>query len=235
MRLTKHLHMLPVFLVAVVALILAAPVRADGDREDGREIPFAKVKIFLEFNSTDNDLGVQVLLDGKAWNRLEIEDPRDRKILDIRAQSALRELGLTELFFESDEPSPEEVLALFPPGIYEFEGRTVDGEELEGEATLSHQLPPPPNITHPAFPGQVVNSMDLVIVWQAIPGIASFEVIVSNEDTGAEMTVPLPATATTLHVPEEFLEPDTEYKVEVLSIAGNGNKTITEREFVTGP
>jgi len=234
MRLTKHMRMLPVFLVALVALVLATSVRAYADDEDGRQIPFADVKIFFEFNSTDNDLGLQVFLDGKAWKRLTIEDPHERKILDIKAESALRELGLTELFFESAEPSPEEVLALFPAGVYEFEGRTVEGDELEGEATLSHELPPAPDIIHPAFPGQEVDSDDLVIVWRAIPGIASFEIIVDNETTGASMTVALPASATTLEVPEEFLTPDSEYKVEVLAIADNGNKTITEREFVTG-
>jgi len=36
-------------------------------------------------------------------------------------------------------------------------------------------------------------------------------------------------------VSEVFLDPNTGYKVEVLVIAGNGNKTIAEREFVTGP
>ncbi len=38
-----------------------------------------------------------------------------------------------------------------------------------------------------------------------------------------------------LHIPEEFLDPGTEYKVEVLAIRINGNKTISERVFVTGP
>jgi len=178
-------------------------------------------------------LGLQVFLDGKAWNRLKIVDPRGRKILDIKAESGLRRLGLTELFFESAEPSPDEVLALFRAGKYEFEGKTVEGDELQGEAMLSRQLAPTPNIIHPPSPGQLVSSTNLVIEWQAIPGIASWEVIVANEETGASMTVPLPANATTLHVPAEFLEPGTDYKVEVLSIAENGNKTITEREFVT--
>jgi hypothetical protein len=228
--------MVPVALAAVAALLLGAAPRADRqDRGDDEEIPFDEARIFFEFNSTDNDLGVQVLLDGDAWNRLGILDPRGERILEITAEGRLGELGLTELFFESDEPSPEEVLALFRAGNYEFEGETVEGDELEGEARLSHKLPPAPIIVTPSFPGQELDRTNTVIEWQAIPGIAGFEVIVENEDAGAEMTVPLPATTTRLHVPEEFLDPGTGYKVEVLAIAENGNKTIAEREFVTGP
>jgi hypothetical protein len=225
--------MWPIALVPAVALVLGVAPWAGG--ADNGAIPFDEARIFLEFNSTDNDLGVQVFLDGDAWNRLRILDPRGEGILDITAQGSLRELGLTELLFESDEPSPAEVLALFPEGKYGFEGGTVEGEALAGEARLSHRLPPPPNIVVPSFPGEVLDRASAVIEWEVIPGIAGFEVIVENEDVGAEMSVPLPAGATSLHVPREFLDPETEYKVEVLAIARNGNKTITERVFFTGP
>ena len=63
---------------------------------------------------------------------------------EITAQGRLKELGLTELVFETDEPEPAEVLALFPAGNYRFEGRTLDQEKLVGAATLSHSLPPAP-------------------------------------------------------------------------------------------
>lgn len=229
----RHMRTLPVVLVAGAALVLVAASRAGRGGEG--EIPFDEARIFFEFNSTDNDLGAQVFLDGEAWSRLEIVDPRGVRILDIKAEGSLGELGLTELFFESDEPSPEEVLALFRAGKYEFEGQTVEGDELEGEARLSHNLPPAPSIRVPSFPGEELDRANAVIEWEAIPGIAGFEVIVENEDVGSEMTVPLSAATTSLHVPEEFLDPDTEYKVEVLAVAANGNKTISEREFVTGP
>jgi hypothetical protein len=82
--------------------------------------------------------------------------------------------------------------------------------------------------------GEELDPFDGVIAWDPIDDIESIEVIVENEDVGAEMLVPLPADATSLHIPEEFLEPDTEYKVEIIAIGENGNKTIAEREFVTG-
>ncbi|MGH2609771.1 MAG: hypothetical protein ACRDHF_11895 [Tepidiformaceae bacterium] len=122
---TRHIRMVPLLLVALVALTLGAARRGERASAEPAETPFDAARIFLEFNSTDNDLGVQVLLDGDAWKRLEILDPRGRNILDISASGTLGSLGLTELFFESAEPSPEEVLGLFRAGKYEFEGETV--------------------------------------------------------------------------------------------------------------
>ena len=235
MRMKKLVPLLCVLLISAATLIPWSSVRAIDKQSQAEEIEYDVAKIFFEFNSNDNDLGLQVLLDGDDWNWLRITDPSGKRIVDMKVQSDLSKLGLTELFFESAEPSPAEVLALVEEGTYEFEGRTVEGDELEGEAELSHTLPPVPSIIFPAMAGQVVDPSNTVIQWAAIGGIAGWEVIVENEDVGAEMTVPLASTATSLHVPPEFLTPGTEYKVEVLAISLNGNKTIRERTFVTGP
>jgi len=219
----------------MIVLLTAAASRTDkASRAEAQEEAFDEARIFFEFNSTDNDLGVQVKLDGDAWKRLRIFNPADRRILNLSVDGRLGMLGLTELFFESDEPSPQEVLDLMQEGEYEFEGLTVDGELLEGESELSHDLPPAPNILVPSVAGEELDRLDAVVEWGAIPGIAGWEIIVENEDAGAEMTVPLSAGVTSLHIPEEFLDPGTEYKVEVLAIGTNGNKTISERVFVTG-
>ena len=233
---TRHIRLLPLLLVALVTFTLGAARRGERVAPAGEaEIPFDAARIFLEYNSTDDDLGVQVLLDGDAWKRLKILDPRGHSILGVTAQGTLGNLGLTELFFESDEPSPAEVLELIQAGEYEFEGVTVEGDELDSEATLSHDLPPAPVILVPSTPGEELDRTQAVIQWEPIANIAGFEVIVESEDVGAEMTVPLSAGMTSLHVPVEFLDPATGYKVEVLAISLNGNKTIAEREFVTGP
>ena len=56
-----------------------------------------------------------------------------------------------------------ELADLFP---YEFEGRRVNGGELEGEATLTHVLPALPEIIAPVSDGEdppfVVGRMPLV-------------------------------------------------------------------------
>lgn len=193
--------------------------------------PFADAEIFLEFNSTDNDLGVQIFLDGEAWKRVRTLDSDWRSILDFRARGSLAELGITELRFESAEPSPQEVLSIFQPGVYRFFGRTVEGGTLIGEGELSHELPAAPVIT--PSQGETVDPGDLVIEWTSVSAAEEYELIVVSEESGAELSVILSSEVTSMRVPEEFLEAGAEYKVEVLAIAENGNKTITEGSFNT--
>ncbi|MEN8181149.1 MAG: hypothetical protein ABFS46_01290 [Myxococcota bacterium] len=195
--------------------------------------PFADLAVFFEFNSTDNDLGLQVFLDAEDWDRVVARSPAGKKILDFAARKEMAELGITELRFESAEPSPAEVLAIFQPGAYVFAGRTVEGEPLYGTADLSSALPPAAVFT-PAD-GDEVDAANTVIEWVPIGGLAGYEVIVSNEDNGLSMTVELGPAATILHVPAEFMTPDAEYKTEVLTIALNGNKTIAEHVFTSAP
>jgi hypothetical protein len=45
--------------------------------------------------------------------------------------------------------------------------------------------------------------------------------------------VTLPASARRLKVPPQFLTPGQEYKIEILAISENGNRTIVESTFRT--
>lgn len=69
--------------------------------------------------------------------------------MQVKIFGKLRKQGLTELFFESAEPkfdelNPMDFFERFPQGEYEIEGKTLDGEEIEGEVELSHVLPAAP-------------------------------------------------------------------------------------------
>lgn len=215
----------------------AAAPRAD--REEpvldiaGPGEPFDDLAMFLEFNSTDDDLGVQLFIDADGWDRLTGWSPDRNQVLQIIAKGQLGELGLTELRFESAEPSPAEVLEAFPSGEYRFAARSVEEGKLAGVAELSHTLPPAPVFT-PAD-GDQTDPDATLIAWDPIGGLAGYEVIVENEESGLSMTVRLGPEATSLTVPPEFMESDAEYKAEVLAIAENGNKTITEHTFSTQP
>ncbi|UCF88830.1 MAG: hypothetical protein JSV70_00830 [bacterium] len=211
-------------------------------------IPYSATKIIIEVNSTDGDAGIQIFLDGEGWSELEITDPNGAEILDIEAEGSIGMQGITELFFESAEPSfdeqsLEELFELFPEGKYRFRGETVDGQPLKGKATLTHAIPAGPIILSPEE-GEVVDPGDVVIFWDPItdplPGtwvpvdIAGYQVIVEREEpTVLVFRVDLPATAAQVTVPWEFLEAGTTYKVEVLAIEESGNQTITESEFET--
>jgi Fibronectin type III domain len=230
---------LPVVVAVMVALVSAATASELGAQAPGS---FAEAEIRIEVNSTDGDAGLQVDLDGEAWNEVTIVGP-DGRILNVTAKGNLQTLGLTELFFESQEPSfdelpLEEFLELFPEGEYRFLGKTVEGTNLVSSATLTHDIPAGPIITAPRD-GAVVNRKKTVIAWMPVTRprgieIVGYQVIVERpEPTLLVFSVDLPATATSVTVPREFLEPGTEYVFEVLAIEAGGNQTISEGFFQT--
>lgn len=248
----QYKRMLSVFLVALAVLILglSAPVswahEGDDDEGDKATIPLADAKIIFETNFTDRDTGIQISVDGEPWKKVQVKGP-DNELLKVEGKGNLKGFGLTEMFFESNEPNYDdlslaEILSLFPAGVYEFEGKTVEGDKLEGKATLSHALPCGPEVS-----AAVGGADDVTINWLPVTStldpakgacaeppvpvaIDSYHVIVENDHT---FTIDLPGDATSVTVPPEFLEPGTAYKVEVLAIAENGNQTITESEFST--
>jgi hypothetical protein len=226
---------------------MLAPSEAAKKRE---EIPFSRVNIRIEYNATDEDVGVQVLLDGEPWKRVRMFNPRERILLDIVSQGSLRQQGLTELFFESSEPSLAEVtleqfLRRFPAGEYEFEGLTLEGVELEGEARLTHAIPAGAEIVSPVSPTDdppLVDPGNALFEWipvtETIAGdpveIVGYQLIVEQPEPLRVLSLDLPATVTSVVVPPEFfLLPDTLHKFEVLAIERSGNQTIISGEFVT--
>ena len=138
----KYLVILPVLSLTAIALLL-------GDRSSvswgGHQIPFDEANVFFELNNTDGDLGIHALIDGEAWKVLEIEAPNGRELLEIEIRSKLKRQGLTELFFESAEPTfdelaPRKFFRRFPEGEDEIEGETLEGEELESTAVVTHLI-----------------------------------------------------------------------------------------------
>ena len=139
-------------LMYVLATFMATStlVFADDDGDDDGEIPFEEGRLFFELNDTDGDLGLHGKIDGDEWKKLEIEDPMGRRMLRVKVQGRLKRQGLTELFFESAEPTfdeldPADFFERFPEGIYEIEGITLDGEERENKVFLSHVIPAAPD------------------------------------------------------------------------------------------
>ena len=105
--------------------LTSAATTADHDIDDDREIPFAVAEVFFELNNTDGDLGIHSSVDGEPWKKLEMEGPNGRELLEIDVRSRLRRQGLTQLFYESAEPTfdeldPDKFFRRFPPGEYEI-------------------------------------------------------------------------------------------------------------------
>ncbi len=230
--------------VLVTALGLSATVRAADDNKGWADAePLEELDFFFEFNATDEDLGVQLNLGADPWRQLQVLNADDKLILDVSGKGDLQTFGLSSLCFESNEPtfdelSKDEILALFPEGDYTFRAVTIEGDKLSSTVALTHDLPDEPEITCPED-GDVVDPDDVVVKWNAVStpagiDIVSYQVIVTNdEDSRFRYDVVLPADATSLSVPAEFFEDDTEYELEVIAKEASGNQTIGLIFFTT--
>jgi hypothetical protein len=192
--------------------------------------PFEIAEAFFELNTTDNDMGFQILVDAEGWKRVNLTDPEGRRLFGINADNNLAEIGITELRFESEEPSPAEVRSRFPAGQYIFRGETVEGVLLESEVNVSQQMLPAPSFS--PRNGQLVDKEHTVVQWET-PGAEMVEVIIEQDELGHVLDVTLSSSTTRLLVPPQFLRRGREYKIEILSIAENGNRTIAESTFRT--
>ncbi|MFN0007366.1 MAG: hypothetical protein ACKVXR_05610 [Planctomycetota bacterium] len=224
----------PLFLFAGTALVLGASAGYGGD-----EVQLSYSRIYWEYNASANDLGVHVTLDGEDWKKLKITKPDGQKLFEVKGHGPYADLGMTELFFEGAEPSLDDfplqdLLALFPEGEYEFEGRTVDGQEIEGEGQLTHAIPDGPDVQAQLGPNDFLG-----ISWSDVtsppPGfpnrpivIAGYQVIVGS------FQVTLPASANNCTVPPQFVASLAAgvHQFEVLAIEQGGNQTLTEGSFV---
>jgi hypothetical protein len=214
-------------------------------------VPLKEAKLTIEHNATDEDTGFQGFIDSEGWERLDITGP-DGKILTFTAHPGLRSLGLTELFFETVEPENaevpiEEVLAVLPEGAYTIEGTTVEGGRTIGTALLTHDIPAGPVLLFPAE-GATVPPTNLVVSWspvtKTITGenvtIIRYQLIVEVDEEphphaigNRGLSIYVPASVTSVTVPNEFLEPGTDYKWEVLAIEESGNQTLSSGAFST--
>ena len=198
----KYLSLFPVLVAMLAALSVGVVAWAGGGQE---KIPFDEISFFFEFNSTDNDLGVQLCLGADPWKRLKITDPDGKTIMDVKGKGSLKEFGLSSLFFESNEPpldevSKEEIFDLFPEGQYKFTGRTIEGDKLEGTVMLSHDIPDGPEILTPEE-DECVDPDNVEITWSLVTTpagieIESYQIIVTNDDDPQfEYNVRLPSDA----------------------------------------
>jgi hypothetical protein len=228
-------------------------------RSPQRATEIATAKLIIEYNSTDEDLGVHGAFDDDGWSSLCVFDPRGRPIAVFDPRGQLNDLTMAGVFFESREPpvsefSMDALASTFPEGTYTVRGKSFDGRTLVGSARFTHNVPGPPTITAPELaedpekPGPPVSRNDLVVDWEPVTrtvagdpaSITGYEVIVTKEDhedphgfSRPIYDVHVRPSVDALRVPAKFLEPDTVYEVEVLSLEESGNQTITVGFFST--
>ena len=171
--------------------------------------------VFIEINDTDGDAGIHMFLDGVGWKRMKVFDPDGKKVVDLRTRGNVGMQGITELFFESAEPSfdeqpLDEFLVRFPPGVYRFRGRTTDGKVLRGRARLTHRIPDAPVLIFPN--DEEVDPNDAVFEFGLVPDppgseIVGYQVFVECEEpVFREFMAEVPPTVNMITVAPQFLE-----------------------------
>jgi hypothetical protein len=224
--------------------------------EEEKPPALTAAKLLIEHNSTDADTGFQGFADGDPWDELEVTGP-DGRIVLARPLGALSGFGLTEFFFETSEPPNVEVpisdvLARLPEGTYTFTGKMVGGAESSMTATFTHTIPAGPVLLSPPDGAEDVDPKDTVVSWERVhetydgfPDIhvVGYQVIVEKAELPAfpqgfaqpVFSIYLPASATTVKIPPEFMQANAPYLYEVLAIEESGNQTLASAAFMTGP
>jgi hypothetical protein len=230
---------------------LAAPLAA---RQAARTQPFAVAELFFELNDTDGDLGTHASIDGGTWTSLEVEAPRDRDLLAIASRSSLFSQGLTQLAFESAEPSFDELdpaafFQRFPEGVYEIEAIAQGGGTFRSKVRLSHVLAAPPEARVSGLPA--AESCDaaalpevaapVLIDWDPVTEshpeigkagpvrIARYQFFV--EQGATKLSLDLPPAVTEFEIPASITAAGGVFKFEIIARTSTGNNTAIESCF----
>lgn len=252
---------------AIIGVLFASlPVTLHG--QQSRRL--AEAQLFFELNDTDGDLGIHASIDGEAWTDLVILGPHggrddisvrrddNGQLLTIVSRGTLRRQGLTQLSFESAEPSfdellPETFFARFPEGRYEVVANALEGGQLTGSARLSHVMAAPPeNIRLNGVPAAESCEEPLPTVvgpvmvdWDAVrqshPDIGKrgaikvdrYQLFVEHE--AVTMSVDLEPGVTEFEVPLAITRFGGVFKLEIIVRTDTGNNTAIESCFLVHP
>jgi hypothetical protein len=119
--------------------------------------------------------------------------------------------------------------------------------KTSGVAWLTHTIPAGPALLSPT-PGATIPTTGQTAIWgavnQTITGdpvtIIAYQLIIEKDVPPHPhmigkigLSIYVPASVTSMAIPDGFLEPGTAYKWEVLAIEESGNQTLSSGEFST--
>lgn len=214
----------------------AAVAANDNNLAVSAPTPFEEASLIVEQNATDGD--TEVVIFGVAGDEglrlLRIKSPDGRKIATLLAPDPTT-LGIREFLFESPEPPGEAILAAYPEGNYVLYGESVSGEAFRSVLNLSHDLPAPVTILHPAHEAELPAREALTVRWSNVPNIEGYILEFENESEEIEQafTINLPPGTTSYRIPAKLLPPGGEYQIGIHTVAENGNIVAVESTFTT--
>ena len=240
-------------LICFAAVLAASPVLAETCNvpdKPGRDI--VKASLYIEDNTGDEDIGVHGYFDDHGWTELCVFNPAGEVVLRVLPSAQMGKLGMSEVFFESQEPGYTEwdftdLKAAWPEGNYSVRAQSSDGEILHGAALFSHDLPMRPVITAPALVPEpednppVVELGDVTVTWEPVtmtvdgkPAVIRAYQLWVNKDNHEDphgfsrpkFDVHLSPDTTSFVVPAAFFDAGSLYELEVVAIEQSGNQTI---------
>lgn len=246
---TRRLRRVLLVSLSTIVLLSGALVSMPDARAQ-RVDRFAEAELFFELNDTDGDLGLHASIDGEPWTELTIEN-----WLEISVDRELRSQGLTQLSFESAEPSfdeldPADFFRRFPEGRYRIQGRSTEGGRMESTAVLSHVLAArPANVMVnrvraaascddplPTVIAPVLIDWDPVtrshpeIGKQGPITVSDYQLFVEGD--GVSLSLDLEPTVTQFEVPASVTDlGGKEFKFEIIVRTTAGNNTAVESCF----
>lgn len=238
-------------LALLVVLARSHPLTVTHAQASSR--PFSVAELFVELNDTDGDLGLHSEIDGGTWTSLEIEGPRDLPLLSIASRNRLFHQGLTQLAFESQEPSFDELepaafFRRFPEGVYEISALAQEGGEFESAVRLSHIMAAAPVATVSGQPSAPCDAPFLprvvapvLIDWERVTSshatigrrgpikIARYQFFL--EQGPKKLSLDLPPTVTEFEIPPSLTSTGGVFKFEIIARTSTGNNTAMESCF----
>lgn len=222
------------FLLVPLALVAVGPSHSRDARHTPKPQPL-DVEMFYQYSATDDDAEVTVDIESgdNPIDFVVIVAPNGRTVASVRSKDRI---GLAEVEFESAEPSVEEVQQAYPQGRYVLFGRSVNGRPLFARIDLTHEVVGAPDFFNasPCNEEDVDPASAVTIAWNSVAGATGgYEIIIEQDDTGANLRITQSPAATSFVIPSGFLEPGLEYEIEMKAVTAGGNKTSASCEFST--
>lgn len=192
-----------------------------------------KAAIYMERNVTDSDAEVVIRASADAGVKvLTVVGPDGRTLVEFKSPDS--RLGIRSFSLESPEPKDDEGLrADFPQGIYHYTATSMAGASLKGSARLNHETPIGSSLVVPRDGQADVPVNGLKVQWTPVAGVEKYVIILEDEDRDLELEAEVSAAVTSFNVPEGYLNPGTEYKLAVGTVAPSGGRTFVEIAFST--
>lgn len=192
--------------------------------------------LMIRRNLCSTQMEIVLVVEGgdEGLEQLSALAPDGRSIMLFAAPNPST-LGLREFILESPEPADRELLeSAYPEGMYQFFAKTASGQIFQGNATLSHDLPPTTTFVPPGEDAADVPLDGTAVSWEAVPEVKGYMIEIEQDELAVNITATLPASSTSFLIPSGFLQPNVEYELGIATIGKNGNFSCIETSFTTG-